>query len=266
MFSSVLAIVPRGLQAGLVAGLGMLAVVGALGEGVPTAALELPQATLDGLKSERFAEREKAQKDLEAWARPQRVAAMDALFREFRNAGDAELRERCLAVLRSLVEDDYKLEGKGYMGVKMDSEMQKVKLPGEAQPAYGVRLVMVEREAPAGRAGIEAQDLLLGFGDHRWAAQERPESITDHIKSYKPGTRVMAKIMRGDRLMEIPVVLERRPVLADRPLMFGPAGVVLPGPEEFSAAEKVAKEEFFQRWLRRMGADAPPKVIPPPAK
>ena len=74
-------------------------------------AIELPAGPLANLKAEAFLKRESAQAELLAWARGHPELAMDELFRYSKVADDPEVRERCLAVLHELVNDEYQKEG-----------------------------------------------------------------------------------------------------------------------------------------------------------
>ena len=48
-------------------------------------------------------------------------------------ADDPEVRERCLAILRDLVNDEYLKDGEGYIGIRMQDEMATA-VPGDVKP------------------------------------------------------------------------------------------------------------------------------------
>ena len=205
-------------------------------------AIELPAAPLLNLKSEEFRNRESAQADLLAWARGQPEPAMDALYRHARVAEDPEVRERCLAVLRELVNDEYLKEGEGFLGIRMQDELANV--PGDPRLRAVIRVIQVVADSAAGHAGLQANDLIAGLGDLVWHEPGISQMFSDKIRQLKPNTKVTLKVSRNGKLMDIEVSLGRRPFIAnpmfpdDRPV-------------DLEAAERAAKDANFRRWLDR---------------
>jgi hypothetical protein len=204
--------------------------------------IELPAEALANLKAEEFRQRESAQADLLAWARAHPEPAMDALFRHSRVAADPEVRERCLAVLRELVNDEYLKEGEGYIGIGMQDELANI--PGVAKPCAVIRVILVVPDSAAQQAGLQPNDLITGLGDEvlREGAISKP--FRDKIRQLKPRTKITLKVLRKGKLMDIEVTLGRRPVRADQMLPNDPQT----DPE---AAERAAKDAYFHRWLER---------------
>lgn len=213
------------------------------------AAVELPPAMVESLKSEKFADRETAEADLLAWSRERPAEAMEELYRQSRVAPDPEVRERCFDVLRGLVNDEYLRNGVGYLGVMMNPMVEPVNVAGENQPRFAIRLIHVEAETPAKKAGLVVGDLLLGVNDTAWRQDHTSKSVSDVIQSYKAGAEVTIKLFRGGEVIEMPVVLGRRPAAADL-LLLGRFGMRM-SPEDEAAAEKAAREAYLQRWLAR---------------
>jgi C-terminal processing protease CtpA/Prc len=214
-------------------------------------AIELPSGLLEDLKSEQFAEREQAEAELLAWTRQQPEAAMEALYKQSRTAGDPEVRERCVAVLRELVTDEYLRNGVGYIGIRMNPSTEGVNVPGEIEPRFAIKVLQVEPDTPAHKAGMVAGDFLLGVDDTVWQQAQTSAVVSAKIKSFKAGTRVTIKLFRAGKIVEIPMVLARRPAAAD--LMQLQFGMGMQGmqitPEAAAAAERAAKEDYFRNWL-----------------
>ena len=211
--------------------------------------IELPAALTEGLKSEKFAERERAQAELLAWTRQRPDASMEALYQQSRTAEDPELRQRCFSVLRELVTDEYLRNGVGYIGIRMNPNTEAVNVPDEAQPRFAVRVLQVEPGTPAQKAGLVGGDLLLGVDDAVWQQEDTSASVSEKIKSLKAGTRVTIKLFRDGKIVEVPLVLARRPAAADLlQFQFGLGGFQI-SPEAAAAADRAAKEDYFKRWL-----------------
>jgi len=213
-----------------------------------TWAVELPSDLLNGLKAENFAERERAEADLLAWTRQRAEASLEALYQQSRAAGEPEVRERCLAVLRELVTDAYLRDGVGYLGIRMNPNTELANIPDQARQWFAIRVLQVEPGTPAHKAGMLAGDLLLGVDNTFWLQEHTSAVVMDKIKSMKAGTQVSVKVCRDGKILDIPVVLARRPAAADLlQFQFG-MGMQI-GPEAAEAAERAAKEEYFRRWL-----------------
>lgn len=213
------------------------------------AGMDLPRAIMDGLKSEKFAEREQAQEKLLAWTRQRPDDSPEALYQQSRSADDPEQRQRCFAVLRELVSDEYLRNGVGYIGFRMNPNTEAVNVPGEAQPRFAVRVLQVEPDTPGQKAGLLGGDLLLGVNDAVWHQEDTSAVVSEKIKSFKAGTRVTLKLFREGKIVEMPLVLARRPAAADLlQFQFGFGGIQIT-PEALAAADRAAKEEYFRHWL-----------------
>lgn len=217
-------------------------------------AVELPAELVTGLQSEKFAERETAEAGLLAWGRQRADEAMDEFYRQSREAAEPEVRQRCHDVLRELVVDDYLRNGVGYLGVRMNPALEQVMVAGEAKPRFAIRLLQVEMDTPAKQAGLVAGDLLLGVNDRMWGANDQSEEATKVIKGFKAGAKVTISLFRDGKVVEIPVVLGRRPAFADVPMLLGFGE--MPGPDAIKQAEEAAREEYFRRWLDRKHAES----------
>jgi len=214
--------------------------------------IELPAEVMQSLKAENFAQREKAQAALLEWARQSPDASLEALYQQSRAGDDPEQRERCLAVLRDLVTDEYLRNGVGYVGFRMNPNTEAVNVPGEANPRFAVRVLQVEPDTPGHKAGLLGGDLLLGVDDTVWHQEDTSATVSEKIKSLKAGTRVTLKLFREGKIVEVPLVLARRPAAADL-LQFGFfGGLGMPqqaSPEAIAAAERAAKDDYFRHWL-----------------
>ena len=220
----------------------MLALLGSafVVSGQVAGALDLPAEPLLNLTSEEFHKRESAQADLLAWARAHPEPAMDALFRHSREAADPEVRERCLDVLRELVNDEYLKEGEGYLGIRMQDELAN--LPGDPKPRAVIRVIQVVADTAAQHAGIQPNDLIAGLGGLDWPERGASPLFMGKIRQLKPNSKVTLKVSRNGKLMEVEVTLGRRPFIAD-PMLLDER------PVDLEAAERAAKETYFRRWL-----------------
>jgi hypothetical protein len=227
----------RGLGAISMAAGWLLACAGLLG------ALELPAGPLADLKSEQFRQREQAQAELLAWARQQPgEGALDELLQHSRVGDDPEVRERCLDVLRELVNDEYLKDGEGFIGIQMLDELTMV--PGEAKLRGVIRVVLVVADSAAQQAGLQVNDLITGMGDQVWHDAAVSLDFKEKIRQLKPNTKITLKVLRNGKLMDLDVTLGRRPLRADS--LFLDERQIDP-----EVAERAAKEAYFRRWLER---------------
>lgn len=199
----------------------------------------LPARLLSGLKSEEFKQREQAQADLVEWAKRRPEMAMAELFKQSRVADDPEVRERCLAVLRELANDEYLKEGDGYVGIQMRDEITTV--PGDPKPRGAIRVVAVVPESAADHAGLRLNDLIVGLNDQVWHEGSALLPFSEAIRKLKPKSKITLKTLRKGELMQLEVTLGRRP--DDQFLEQWPT--------DMEAAERASREAHFQRLLER---------------
>lgn len=208
-------------------------------------AAELPAVPFSNLKSEDFRTRETAQAELLAWARKQPEAATRELLRQSSIAEDPETRERCLAVLRDLVGDEYLKEGEGYIGIRMQDEVAVI--PGSANPCAVIRVMQVVPDSAAQRAGLQINDLIASLNGQGWNGGVASVPFGAKIRQMKPNAEVRLKVLREGKLLDIDVKLGRRPLNADNPFLDDRQ-------LDLEAAERAAKEAYFRRWLEERKA------------
>jgi S1-C subfamily serine protease len=75
---------------------------------------------------------------------------------------------------------------------------------GPPRQGDGARVVAVEREGPADRAGIEPGDVIVRFGERR---VQRPQDVTSVVLGGEPGERMAIDLVRNGRPATIAVQL-----------------------------------------------------------
>jgi hypothetical protein len=218
----------------------MVVLAGLTGGVHPVVAEELPTRLLEALASEDFKQRESGQTGLLQWARKHEAAAVDVVWKEYRSSPDPEVRQRCLAVLRELIADEYLSEGPGFLGVGRD--YGSVVPPGEIAPAHAVRVTTVKQGTPASRAGIQVGDMILSLDRVRWADESASDEFAEQIAAKSPGTMVKLGIVREGNWLELDAVLVRQPASLQM-LRLG-----IQGADE-AAEERAAIDAHFKEWL-----------------
>ena len=208
-------------------------------------ALEIPAQPLTELASDDFRTRENAQAKILKWGREHVPQSMDLLFEHSFQADDPEVRERCLAVLRSLVDDEYQKDGEGFIGIRMLDEVAMI--PGDPRRRSVIRVTMVMPDSPALKAGLKVNDLIAGIGDVVWHENSALMPFSEEVRKFKPGSEIKLSVLRDGKLVIVPVVLTRRPLMADNPFLGERQA-------ELEAAEAAAREAYFRRWLERKKA------------
>jgi hypothetical protein len=208
---------------------------------------EPPVQAIEDLGSTEFRRRELAQKELLEWGRKQPEQAMRDLLLLSRSAGDPEVRERCLRVLRSLVTDEYLKEGEGYIGIALAMKDEVVDLPGDPAPRHAIRVVEVREGSPGQRAGLQLNDLIVGLENETWHGVEASPLFREKIKTMKPNSNAGLRILRKGDLIDLKVKLGRRPLMAD--MFFNGQNF---DPE---ASERAAIETYFRRWLSQQKSE-----------
>lgn len=211
--------------------------------------LELPAEIVKGLAADRYRAREDAESELLAWARQRAEKATSLLLSEAQGHSEPEVRERCLAVLKELVNDEYLRDGKGYIGILMRNEAMLV--PGDERLRRVIRIIQVVPESAAEKAGLVVGDIIAGTSEMKWYDGEASEQFGAAIQALKPRTKVVLEVLRDGKPVDVEVVLGRRPPAADAAFMNG-------DPEAAMEAAEQAREAFFRDWLKRRKAAGNP--------
>lgn len=206
-------------------------------------AAEPPAAALSELASEDFRTRESAQQKILEWARQSPGPAMDSLFRLSQESTEPEVRERCLSILRDVViESEYLNQGEGYAGIRMQEELGQV--PGDPKPRRLIRIIEVVAGSAAEKAGLRLNDLIAGLDGQIWHDEAASNAFTTKVRKLKPKTAIKLKILRDGKLMDVEVILGRRPPIPDN-RFFDERQI------DVDTLERMARDAHFRRWLDR---------------
>jgi predicted metalloprotease with PDZ domain len=191
---------------------------------------------LEGLRSEKFADRENAQAKLREWAMGSPAKAVENLFKEVRNAEDPEIRTRCLDTLKEVVLNR-EFRADGFLGISMQEV--EIKLPDGAG-ARAIRVTRVIEESAAGQAGISEGALIVGLGDRRWKNEGMITEFREKVKLMRPGTMVTLQFLENGAIVSKVLKLGGR---------IPPIGGV--DDEDPIKAYEERRESFFRKWLNK---------------
>lgn len=203
---------------------------------------KVPADVLNQLRSEQFSEREKAQKDLFDWVLKSGDKGVQALISFHTESDDPEVRSRCMEVLRQIALDEFASNGEGYIGINMQDVF--VTVPGDPVQRAGIGVVQVVDDSAASAAGLLAGDVIVGIGDEVWREIPIKDKFGKQIRNLKPKSKVSLKVLRRDKLLEIEVILRRRPPIPVNPLLWDEPQANL------EALSKAEQDAFFRNWLR----------------
>jgi len=79
---------------------------------------------------------------------------------------------------------------------------------GPPRQGQGARVVAVEREGPADRAGIEPGDVIVRFGEGQ---VQRPQDVTSVVIGGEPGENVAIDLVRNGKRATVAVKLAPLP-------------------------------------------------------
>ena len=72
----------------------------------------------------------------------------------------------------------------------------------------GLKIMGVQPEGPAAKGGLQGGDVIVGFGESKITGIEDYDGA---LRKHKPGDRVKVKVLRGEKMLELEVVLGKRP-------------------------------------------------------
>lgn len=198
----------------------------------------LPDDILKDLQRDEFRVRENAQERLLRWARHDVPERAKLLLNTAKEAPDPEVRQRSYNVLHALAMEAYLQEGEGFVGIQM--EITRARVPGEDGNARElIAITRVLRDTPAREAGLRRGDMIASVDGVALVEEEALPSFQEMIKEMKPGKPTRFGIVRDGELLEIEVILGRRPPGAD-------GGVHRQDMNELAREEW---ERFFKEWL-----------------
>lgn len=95
-----------------------------------------------------------------------------------------------------LVKGEVKKRTRPYIGVELSED------------ASECRIARVEKDSPADKAGLRAEDVVIRFGGE---PVEDLEDLLSLIAKYKPGKEVPIRVRRGSKTLDLKVVIGQRP-------------------------------------------------------
>lgn len=223
----------------------------------PASASDAIVRSMDQLRSTDRTARKAALAHLQEWAAQEPVAAKKILLSQLTQSPEPEIRERCLQLLRPIAAREFGNFGEGYIGISM-GDVSMIQVPGEAQPRYGLVITTIQKESPAQQAALQQGDVIIALNHHRW---KDPQSITDlqqglsaKIRAVGAGNRANLEFWRKDKLMQVDMLLTRRPGNIDQlQWQLMPNGGIRINEEEMKRLVEIEKnsDEYFKEWLAR---------------
>ncbi|MHB1674201.1 MAG: PDZ domain-containing protein [Acidobacteriaceae bacterium] len=95
----------------------------------------------------------------------------------------------------------------GYLGVDFENLTRQQREKLHLAPNEGVAIAAVDHDAPAGKAGLHSNDVIVKLGGNK---AQNAEDLIDALHKMNPGQTVVLHIVRAGKPMEIPVVLADR--------------------------------------------------------
>lgn len=97
--------------------------------------------------------------------------------------------------------------GGGYLGVDFENLTDHQREKFQVPPKEGVAIAAVDHDAPAGKAGLHANDVILQMNGKN---AQRAEELREAIRKMQPGQRVVLDILRKGQTLQISVLLADR--------------------------------------------------------
>jgi serine protease Do len=117
-------------------------------------------------------------------------------------------------------------ESGSYLGIDTRDVTHDRMVALKLKEERGVEITMVDQDAPAGKAGLREQDVILSFNGQ---AMEGVEELRRMIRETPPGRTVTLGISRKGEMINVKVVLANRRKLFQYPAMAVMAGPNPPG-------------------------------------
>ncbi|MEO6966784.1 MAG: PDZ domain-containing protein [Acidobacteriaceae bacterium] len=99
----------------------------------------------------------------------------------------------------------------GYLGVDFENLTKQQKARLHVAPDEGVAIAAVDHDAPAGKAGLRSEDVIVRLNGKK---VQHAEALIDALHEMDPGQTVVLDIVRNQKSMEVHVVLADRRTVA----------------------------------------------------
>lgn len=109
------------------------------------------------------------------------------------------------------VVDEIKDKGKvsrGYLGVNLQSIDYNLAQAFNLKKIEGALVTNVQKNSPAEKAGIKAEDIILKFDEH---PVNKASALSNAIYMLHPGTKIVLTILRDGKTIQVPVELTQFP-------------------------------------------------------
>lgn len=100
--------------------------------------------------------------------------------------------------------------GGGYLGVDFENLTPVQRTKFGAPPKEGVGIAAVDHDAPAGKAGLRANDVIIKLNGKR---AQQAEDLREALHKMDPGQTVILDILREGYAMELNIVLADRNIV-----------------------------------------------------
>jgi serine protease Do len=97
--------------------------------------------------------------------------------------------------------------GGGYLGVDFENLTSQQRAKLDVPPKEGVAIAVVDHDAPAGKAGLRSNDVIVKLNGKK---AQRAEELREALHKMDPGQTVVLDILRNGQALEISAVLVDR--------------------------------------------------------
>lgn len=225
--------------------------VGFLLQGVADA--KLSEKLLAQMDADDFKQRNEAYKELEQWAHANLKISPEQLYQAWKTVKQPEVRSRCYELMKdSLILRKFG-KGRGFIGI----HMQETIIREEGKEArVGVMVTSVQAGTAGEKAGLQMNDIILGVDKMDFAEIGiRPNQLQqgfrmtsrvvtrfgEYIQSKQPGDEITLYLKRGNKRIDLKVILMKRPPEADMDAL---------GRRLFDREKE--KRDYFNKWLDEM--------------
>jgi len=202
----------------------------------------LPDGVVDRLASEQFQERNQAYDQLFKWAQKHLEVAPKLLYDVWKKSEQPEVKTRCYELMRESVITRKFGQGKGFIGILMNTLGV---LPKGIK--NGISVAQVLPKTPGAKAGLKAGDLIIGVDKidfNNLPAQKQNVEVMqlfqEYTKSKHPKDTIVLHLLRGEKKIDRKVILGKRPEAVDHGFF---------DVDEVRAKKRAECEAYFLKWM-----------------
>ena len=159
---------------------------------------------IEELAAEEYNVREEGSLKLKKWALENKTITLDLMLQTYLVSADPEVKGRVYVV----IEEVFQMKKAAYFGITY--KIHSARLP-DGKEVTALRVQSLKSSGSASLAGVEKNDLIIGFNGQYLPANSKKEEVASILSALNVGEKTLINIIRNEKQLSLRVTLRGRP-------------------------------------------------------